>query len=261
MHKRYSTVAYDRTNLSIISIESISDPIPLTEISTTEAVQNLTHIFSLTFSSIPSSFNTSDPNFPTYDTAFSVEYIIGWVLRLYQDDFKNYPGGPLAVLQAFLTVPFQFSTTAWQWANWATLPSDLKTTASLASPEDRALGNLWMLVVFTAVAGILIFWATVILTWVYIWGSDCPNTSKYPELDIVAKARMAGKDSGDIVEYVAVPDLEGLARRSGMGNGISSNVRAHFGGQRLFVGAVEGRVVLATEEGTVERLEVGQSYY
>lgn len=260
LHKRYSTVIFDRSNLSIISVASISEPIPPTELSTMEAVKNLTHIFNIIFQPVPSILNTSDPNFPTYNTAYSAQYILGWVLRLYQDDFRNYPGGPIAVLQGFLTVPFQFSTTAWQWASFGTLPSDLKTTALLVSPEQRALGNLWTLIVFAAVAGVLILWAVTILTWVFIWGPNCPNLSNWPEIDILAKASIAR--TGGRIETTDdhISNLEFMARQGGMGNGTSKEVRAYFKGKRLFVGAVDGRIGLTTKEKQLESLQVGQLY-
>jgi hypothetical protein len=262
LHKRYATVAYDRTNFSILAIESIKDPEPTPPASVAEVVANLTHTFSIAFSSIPTSLNTSDPDFPTYAATFIAQYDIGWALRLYQDLYRNYPGGPISVLQSFLTVPIQFSTTAWQAADFDSLPSDLKTTASLSSPAYRALGKLWMLIVFAVGAGVLILWAVACLMWVAIWGPLCPNASRYPEIDIVAKSRIPGTyGSGSRQDESRAADFGTLARQSGMGNGESSHVRAFFKEKRLFVGAAGRNIVLATERGQVRRLKAGELYH
>lgn len=141
IHKRYATVAYDVNNFSILSIESISGPIPSSPTFVTETVGNLTHLCSLVFSAIPKSFNTSDPNFSTYASAWSDYWLLSWALRLYEDDYPNYPGGPLDVLKGFLTIPIQFSTTAWQMASWDTLPSDVNTTGTYATSSPRVLGK------------------------------------------------------------------------------------------------------------------------
>jgi hypothetical protein len=71
-------------------------------------------VFSLAFSSTPNVFNNSDPNFPNYASTCGAYWLLSWVLRLYQDGYRNYPGGPLDVLKSFLAIPLQFSTVAWR---------------------------------------------------------------------------------------------------------------------------------------------------
>ena len=66
---------------------------------------------------------------------------LGWVLRVYQDNFREADGVALALLRGFLTVPIQFSTLVWVFANATASPSDIghfalppdfETTASAA---------------------------------------------------------------------------------------------------------------------------------
>jgi len=91
IRKRYASVAYDLANFSILSIESISDPEPITPTFVTDTVGNLTKIFNLAFSPIPNTFNTSDRNFETYAASWSNFYMLSWALRLYQDDYPQLP--------------------------------------------------------------------------------------------------------------------------------------------------------------------------
>lgn len=38
----------------------------------------------------------------------SFMFMLGWILRLYQDRFRNGQQSPLALLHNFLTIPLQF---------------------------------------------------------------------------------------------------------------------------------------------------------
>jgi hypothetical protein len=237
VRKRYATVAYDIRNFSILSIESIGNPEPMTASFTAEAVGNLTKIFSLAFSSVPNTFNTTDGNFETYAASWSNFYMLSWALRLYQDDYRNYPGGPLDVLKSFLTIPIQFSTTAWQWASWDTLPPDLYTTGTYAISSSRVLGKLWVLLVFAAGAGSLILFSAGVLVWIVARGPTTLNSSRLSEIDAFAKSRfeLAQRrnegESGDVTEL----DLERFARQSGLENVESNDLRVHIQKGRIFV--------------------------
>jgi hypothetical protein len=155
----------------------------------------------------------------------------------------------------------QFSTTAWQYASFETLPSDLTTKASPASPANRVLGKLWVLIVYTSGVGFLIVWSVVVLIWIAIWGPLYPNSSRFPEIDIVARCRIpSSTDRGPGVEDEAALDLEAHVRQNGMGNGTSRDFRARFKDSRLYVGDFRGRVGISTEEGRATRLRSGESY-
>jgi hypothetical protein len=261
IHKRYTTTAYSLTNFSILDIQSISAPEPMPPDFAGEIVGNLTYLWSLIFSPIPPTFNTSDTNFTTYTGSFSNYWDLSWALRLYQDDFPNYPGGPLDVMKGFLTIPIQFSTTAWQFASFDTLPADLQTTARFSTSSQRALGKLWVLIVFTSCAGILILFSVVTLMWIILFGPMTPNSSRWPEVDKLVRSSIPRRWNDDIeANNVGVHDLQSFARQNGMGNGTSSIVRAGLQEARLFLGAVDGAVVLAVDGEGVGRLEAGMRY-
>ena len=201
--------------------------------------------------------------------AYSIQWDIGFALRLYQDDFRTYTLGPLSVLQGFLIVAMQFSTTAWQFASFDTLPADLTTKASPASLADRALGKLWVLIVFTSGVGSLVIWAVAALLWIAIWGPICPNSTRFPEIDIVARSRIPrSNDSNTNMVNGAVngavtltPDLETLVRQNGMANGTSKDFKARFVGIRLYVGDFEGNIGITTERERVAKLLTGKWYH
>jgi len=261
INKRYTTTAYSLANFSILDIQWISAPEPMTPEFNDAIVGNLTYLWSLIFSPIPRTFNTSDPDFPTYTGSFTNYWDLSWALRLYEDDFPNYPGGPLDVLKSFLTIPIQFSTTAWQAASFDTLPTDLQTTARFSTSSERALGKIWVLIVFTSCAGSLIFFSIVTLLWTSVFGPTTPNSSRWPEIDMLVRSSIPTKRDDDIeANYAGVLGLQSFARQKGMGNGTSSTVRTGFQETRLFVGAVDGAVVLAVGGEGLARLEAGMRY-
>jgi len=262
IQKRYATVTYDLSNFTILSIESISEPIPTTTSFISEAVGNLTHLFSLVFSPIPETFNTSDSDFPTYASAWGDYWLLSWALRLYQDDYRNYPGGPLDVLKNFLMIPVQFSTTAWQAVSWDTLPSDLNTVGTYATSSPRVLGKPWMLIVFGASAGSLILSCVIALLWVIIFGPVTPNSSRWPEIDTPAKSKIptTPNTKGEVLENLTIQDLENFSRRNGLANGTSCAVRTCISGERVYVGEVGGAVVIAMRGQVVGTLEAKCGY-
>jgi hypothetical protein len=132
IRKRSAALAYDISNFTILSIESIRNPKPIIT-AFSPAVGSPTKIFCLALSSIPNSPNTTNQNFEMYAASLS------WALRLYRDDDSNYPGSPPDMLKSFLIIPIQFSTAAWHSPSWDTLPSDLHT----AGTQSISLLEFW----------------------------------------------------------------------------------------------------------------------
>jgi len=261
IHKRYATVVYDVNNFSILSIESITGPQPMPPAFMAETVNNLTHISSLVFQEIPFTFNMSDRNFSNYASASNNFFDLSWALRLYQDDYKNYPGGPLDVLKSFLTIPLQFSTTAWEFASFDTLPADLYTTGTYAISSSRVLGDRWVLIVFASGSGILILSSVFALLWVLIRGPMTPNSSRWPELDNLARSSLhENAIDGGVEEGAQNADLGSFARQHGIGNGRSKTARQAIRGQRIHVGAVGGTVMVSMERQGVRDLKSGNEY-
>src|SRR6266496_5500888 len=100
--KRYVTVAYDSRNLSILSVESLSS-LEVAEFHS----QNLHQIFT---AALTPGLNATSGN---TELSNALLFQLGWLLRVYQDNFREADGVALALLRAFLTVPIQFSTLVW----------------------------------------------------------------------------------------------------------------------------------------------------
>jgi hypothetical protein len=238
IHHRYADVAYDLNNFTILSVQSITGPEPIDPTFISQTVGNLSYLFSFAFTTLPDTFTTSDPGFDNYTSSWCVAFDLGWALRLYQDDYRNYPGGPLDVLKGFLTVPIQFSATAWQWASFDTPPQDLLTTASFSTSSQRALGKLWVLIVFTAGAGSLILLSVLSLLWVVIWGPRTPESPKWSELDARAIHRVHQALAGEeLADGIVISDMEQFSTQAGNAATALNRLSASFKGGRLFVGA------------------------
>ena len=138
----------------------------------------------------------------TSDDAVMVNSFIiqlGWYLRLYEDRFSDDEESPLNLLQNFLAVPIQFSTTGLQFSN-ATLqaefpgidifpmPSDLETTASAAQITPRFIGQLWTVCVFIAICTVLVLYGGCILGWILFQEPLLTDPSAFPEFDILSKS-------------------------------------------------------------------------
>ena len=183
---QYATTAYDWHNLSIISVETLSPPQPIL-------------IDPGDFRLIWAKLFNPGPNVTSDDAIMvgSVMFDLGWYLRLYKDQFSDDEQSPLTLLQNFLTIPIQFSTTALQFSN-ATLPpgsgifampSNLETTASAAQITPRFIGQLWTVCAFIATSSVLVIWAGCILGWILFQRKPLlHDPSAFPEVDIVSRS-------------------------------------------------------------------------
>lgn len=260
MYKRYATTAYDSKNLSILSIESISAPQPATI-----APSDFSLFFDIVFSPIAKSLNISNESndFQIAATSYTFQYGVSWLLRLYQDEFQTYNDGGLRLLRGFLAVPLQFSTEVLQQMGYSDIPSDMKATATLSTTSYRAVIQPWAVWVFGISAVVLNIWSIGCLAWLYFKGPNSPNTSFYPEIDIVSKSCSCSTQPRDLLlDSQRIPhlpddgleDLGKLRRRSCLGNGTSPAVLNTICGKRIYCGAYQSSregdkmIVLVTEQ-------------
>jgi hypothetical protein len=237
LHKRYTTVAYDSSNLSILSAKSIGAPEPISATSVGEVAENLTRFFSHAFSPIPKTTNSNpSTNLYTAATTFCADWVLRSALRTHHDSHRDYGSNAHSLLQNFLAAPVQYSTAVWQAASFDTLPADLKTTASPSTSAYRAFGSTWTLVVFAVEAGLPILWALAVLAMLVLWCPEYPTGSKFPDIDIVAKCRASAGRTGKSPHLgVQIRDLESLAKQRGMGKETLGDVRVHFDGEKLYI--------------------------
>jgi hypothetical protein len=225
-----ATTVYERQSFSITSFEIVapSQSIPL-------HLDDFKAIWAKLFD--PGSDATSDDAVMVNSLMFE----LGWYLRLYEDQFNGAGQVPLNLLQNFLTIPIQFSTTALQYVNASlqnvaspgtfAMPSYLEASASGAQITPRFIGQLWTVCTFIAVSSVLVSWAGCILGWIIFFNKDplLTDPSAFPEWDIVSK-------SGCDAEHGSTRStLSGLAQEEGLTNAASCAIPKAVRGRRAKV--------------------------
>jgi hypothetical protein len=127
----------------------------------------------------------------------SLTWSLGWLMRLYDDDYPDDHNTPLIHLQNFLAIPIQFTTACIIYANSTQnlpadsypLPDDMTTNAQTGVVIQRLLGWTWALVIFLAVGGILIVLALGILGWMIRCKALLLPPSDTPEVDMAQRSR------------------------------------------------------------------------
>jgi hypothetical protein len=270
MFSRKATVAYDAVNISILSVESITAPIP-----TAVNMSDFKLYCDIVLGPVPTTLNitASEQTYENSCTDFSVGFGLCFLLRLYETDYTAYSDGGLSLLRGFLAVPFQFSTALQQMGNINEFPTENHVTASLSKNSYRALVEPWTVWVFGGLAALVTSWGVGCLIWLTIYGPHSPNTSFFPEIDITSKSgvhtiRKTFSDSTQRLEVAdeTLEDLGKLTRMHGLGNGVSLAVVKAIRGKRVFCGSCPGSqngeqvIVLVTEQGRVKLLNQHESY-
>jgi hypothetical protein len=255
--RQSATTVYERQNLSIISFETVSPPEPYA-------------LDPNDFKAIWAKLFDPGPD-PISDDAIMVSafmYEMGWYLRLYEDQFSDDGQDPLNLLQNFLTIPIQFSTTALQFSNASLeaalpgsgmfpMPSELEATASAAQITPRFTGQLWTVCTFIAVCSVLVLWAGCILGWILFNSRPLlTDPSAFPEWDVVSKSAC------DTEHESTRPTLSEFAQEKGLTNASSwaiqramrgkraQVIEVQYGGQRTYY------LLLVEPEGIVSENEV-----
>ena len=215
-----------------------------------------------------------DPANPANATSYVAQYGFGWILRLYKDNYPEDRHSALNLLRGFLIVPIQFSTIAWL-SDMRSMPSDMRTKASLAQVEFRAMTKRWTLIIFCVLVALIAIWNIVCMIWVCFKGPYSPNSSLFPEIDVVSKCRtgvhLAGRrnpNDAQVEDEMSVQDLQSMMQNLGLGNGGSKDILERLGKQQIFCGArMEGnaqhgrKFIVITAKGTeIETLNKKEKY-
>jgi len=267
-------VAYDRANISIMSVESVSDPIQVKIDGTYASLYT-----QLVLSPIAQTLNwTQSPDLYAYTAnKFAFTYGLSFLLRLYTSDFSTYHDGGVYLLRSFIAVPFQFATSMRQFDSEANMmPPENDVTATLARSAYRAVIDVWTVWTFAWLSFVLISCCVGVLIWMGFWGPHTPNLSAFPEIDITSKSSLNMSPdvySSDIDPHLemaerTLEDLGNLTRSRGMGDGQSLQIVKRIRGKRVYCGSLSGPrdgeelIVLLTEEaGRVRCLSKENRYY
>jgi hypothetical protein len=237
--KRYSTVVYDRQNLSILSVESISPP----EVVKIDP-QDLRTIISMSL--------TPGPDSTSADTemANALVFQLGFVLRELNELFPDNTASPLTLLRGVLAVPIQFSIEVWQRVNASVagsdpqntqfaLPDDLEVTASSVQETHRAMASrAFTVYVFMGAVSILVLCYISLFVLVYLPETAVPNTSYFSEIDLCSKSAypLTQPNNTTIMDYSSV------LREAGLENADSRKIARAINGKTIrLVEMDEGR--------------------
>jgi len=177
LFQRTATTAYDKTNFSILSIESISKPTPATNPNITADFQRMFSVMYPQVSNIISDVagalaNPSIiyPELAYWASVYCVQSEVSSANWLYQNGFPTWVTGERDILAGFLAVPVQFGTLLWQWVDWEDMPATLQAQASGATVTYRARAQLWTVALFAAIVLGIVLWAIACLAYVHVRG-------------------------------------------------------------------------------------------
>ncbi|CZR67500.1 uncharacterized protein PAC_17399 [Phialocephala subalpina] len=175
LFQRTATVAYDKSNFSILSIEHISTPTVATHPNITADFQRM---FSVMYPEVANILNDIagaivDPSsiFPElayWASVYCVQSEVSSANWLYQNGFPTWVTGERDILAGFLAIPIQFGTLLWQWVDWKDMPATLQTQASRATATYRARVKLWTVELFAAIVFGIVLWAFACLVYAHI---------------------------------------------------------------------------------------------
>lgn len=261
LFSRRATVAYDRNNISIVSVERLSDAIAV-KLNKTDALLYMNVIMApidpvLDFAADRSTY--------TYSAARANLMIgISFILRLYTSDYSAYRDGGVSLLRSFVAIPFQFATAMRQYGTDNLMPPENRVTVTLSQSQYRAIIDSWTVWAFSWLAFPAIVYCVVFLGWIGISKTSGPNISAFPEIDIASKSstylgadvsRLADLDPHLEVAEQTLEDLEQLTQRHEMGGGKSMRIVRGIKGRRLYCRLLPG---LSDTEGQICHLLVDE---
>jgi hypothetical protein len=199
--KQYATTDYKREDFSIVNVDLSSEP-QIQPLNASDYIAMWEKMF------IPTNYSNS--NDLTMMRAFT--FSLTWMLRLYDDDFPDDTKTPLMQLQNFLAIPLQFMVTCVQFANSSTsdngsgiltLPENMHVTAAIGKSDTRLRGKPWAVWTFIGSASLFIVAVGAVLLWMLLQEEPLPESSGYPEIDIVTRVK-----EGELSSLIGSNNLE-----------------------------------------------------
>jgi hypothetical protein len=186
LYQRTATVAYSIANFSILSIESMGTPVDATTKDLVSDIQRMCKIMypavaDLLKDAVGAITNPSTlfQDIQDWGSVYSIQMELFATMWILKNGFPTWAAGPRDILEAFLTIPVQFGTVLWQFADIKSLPPALSTTASSAQVSYRARAEPWTLTMFSVIAVSLVVWAIACLLFVQVrcYGKIMPQIS------------------------------------------------------------------------------------
>jgi len=172
IYQRTSTVAYDRNNFSILSVESLGPPQAAID---EDSVADLQKLFAIMYPQLTTiledvvgavaDFNTGEAwaDLAYLASVYCLQAEITAAELFLKGDYPNWVTGQTDVLEGFLAIPVQFGTLLMHQIDKSALLSSLATTASWAQVSFRVRSETWPVAAFAFVVTCLVIWAAVCL--------------------------------------------------------------------------------------------------
>jgi hypothetical protein len=174
LYQRNATVAYAKSNFSILSIESMTDPIPAAN---EHLVADYEKVFRLMYPPVKdilsdvegvfADLNSIGPDLAYWASVYCVQSEVASAQWLYNSGIPTTITSEQDILEGFLAIPVQFGTLLWHFFATESLPGSLYTTASSARASYRVRSELWTVLVFAGLTLGLVLWAIICLLYVH----------------------------------------------------------------------------------------------
>jgi hypothetical protein len=193
VYKRMATVAYDSSNFSILSIESLGLP----EVAVDEdSVADLRTLFDIMYPQLTTiiediadaviGLNTGQmwTDLAYLASVYCLQAEITAAELLYKSIYPDWASGQRDILEGFLAIPIQFSNLLLQELDKTVLLTDMDTTASWGHASFRVRSAVWPIVAFAGLASSLFLLACLCLAYAYWAAAHRKNVSQEPSQTI-----------------------------------------------------------------------------
>jgi hypothetical protein len=210
-YKQFTSTTYDRRNFTIVNAKPTGEPEHI-HLNSTEYLNIAKKLM------LPSVTSNRQAN----DSIAALTYALTWVHRTYSNTFQGESNTLTTALENFLTIPLQWTVTAFQFANYSTpeslvsvlgdfvLPEDMITKASGGSSSQRLAIKNWTGWTFIAVDAAVLFFVLANIIWMLRPEETLPRTTGVAEIDTYNMSRR--------VQYVRMDKKTSF--RQHYGNGV-----------------------------------------
>jgi hypothetical protein len=177
LYSRTATVAYDKSNFSILSVEKISDA---TNATNENLVADFQKMFGIMYPQLKDIISDIEgiitdihsiwPDLAYWASVYCVQSEIAAAQWLYDNGFPTWIIGKQDILEGLMTIPIQFGTLLWQFTDIKHLPAALQTTATPSQVSYRARSPVWPIALFAGFSLALIVWGIACLVYVHMSG-------------------------------------------------------------------------------------------
>jgi hypothetical protein len=176
IYRRMSTVAYDRYNFSILSVESLGPPQNAAD---EDSVNDLKTLFSIMYPTLTTIFDDIGAAIAEFNTGqawtdlaylasvYCLQAEITAAELFLKNGYPNWVAGQEDILEGFLAIPVQFGPLLLQQLDKSVLLTNSNTTASWAQVSFRVRSEPWTLITFSILVFGLVLWAILCLVYAH----------------------------------------------------------------------------------------------